>query len=68
MSGPGQLEKLLPAPSRAGKAQLLRIVVQDPDDIPLIDSDTGVSSGEPRIAPPGGSACSADAANPARTA
>jgi uncharacterized protein (DUF433 family) len=45
-----QVEELLPALSRAEKAQLLRLVVQDLDDVfPGIDSTPGVCGGEPCI-------------------
>ena len=50
MSGLRQVEELLPALSRAEKAQLLRLVVQDLDDaFPGIDSTPGVCGGEPCI-------------------
>jgi uncharacterized protein (DUF433 family) len=45
-----QVEELLPALSRAEKAQLLRLVAQDLDDSsPGIDSSPGVCGGEPCI-------------------
>src|SRR6266542_501292 len=45
-----QVEELLPALSRAEKAQLLRLVVQDLDDaFSGIDSTPGVCGGEPCI-------------------
>src|SRR5579864_9108224 len=47
MSGLRQVEDLLPGLSRAEKAQLLRLVVQDLDDaFPGIDSTPGVCGGE----------------------
>lgn len=47
MSGLRQVEELLPGLSRAEKAQLLRLVVQDLDDaFPGIDSNPGVCGGE----------------------
>ena len=50
MSALRQVEELLPALSRAEKAQLLRLVVQDLDDVfPGIDSTPGVCGGEPCI-------------------
>jgi uncharacterized protein (DUF433 family) len=50
MSGLRQVEELLPALSRAEKAQLLRLVAQDLDDaVPGIDSTPGVCGGEPCI-------------------
>jgi uncharacterized protein (DUF433 family) len=50
MSGLRQVEDLLPSLSRAEKAQLLRLVVQDLDDaFPGIDSTPGVCGGEPCI-------------------
>ena len=45
-----QVEELLPGLSLAGKAHLLRLVVQDLDDaFPGIDSTPGVCGGEPCI-------------------
>ena len=45
-----QVEELLPGLSRAEKAHLLRLVVQDLDDaFPGIDSTPGVCGGEPCI-------------------
>ncbi|MFN0165066.1 MAG: DUF433 domain-containing protein [Bryobacteraceae bacterium] len=45
-----QVEGLLPALTRAEKAQLLRMVVQDLDDaFPGIESTPGVCGGEPCI-------------------
>jgi uncharacterized protein (DUF433 family) len=45
-----QVEDLLPALTRAEKAQLLRVVVQDLDDaFPGIESSPGVCGGEPCI-------------------
>jgi uncharacterized protein (DUF433 family) len=45
-----QVEDLLPALTRAEKAQLLRMVVQDLDDaFPGIESTPEVCGGEPRI-------------------
>ena len=45
-----QVENLLPVLTRAEKAQLLRMVVQDLDDaFPSIESTPGVSGGEPCI-------------------
>ncbi|MCC6366212.1 MAG: DUF433 domain-containing protein [Bryobacterales bacterium] len=45
-----QVEELLPALTRAEKAQLLRIVVQDlTDAFPGIESNPGVCGGEPCI-------------------
>jgi uncharacterized protein (DUF433 family) len=45
-----QVEELLPGLSRAEKAQLFRLVVQDLDDaFPGIDSTPGVCIGEPCI-------------------
>ena len=45
-----QVEDLLPALSRAEKAQLLRMVVQDLDDaFPGIESTPGVCGGEPCV-------------------
>jgi uncharacterized protein (DUF433 family) len=50
MSGLRQVEELLAGLSRAEKAQLLRLVVQDLDDaFPGIDSSPGVCGGEPCI-------------------
>ena len=50
MSALRQVEELLPALSRAEKAQLLRLVAQDLDDaFPGIDSTPGVCGGEPCI-------------------
>jgi uncharacterized protein (DUF433 family) len=50
MSGLRQVEELLAGLSRAEKAQLLRLVVQDLDDaFPGIDSTPGVCGGEPCI-------------------
>jgi uncharacterized protein (DUF433 family) len=47
MSGLRQVEELLPGLSRAEKAQLLRLVVQDLDDaFPGIDASPGVCGGE----------------------
>src|SRR5260370_39645838 len=45
-----QIENLLPVLTRAEKAQLLRMVVQDLDDaFPGVESTPGVSGGEPCI-------------------
>ena len=45
-----QVENLLPVLTRAEKAQLLRMVVQDLDDaFPGVESTPGVSGGEPCI-------------------
>jgi uncharacterized protein (DUF433 family) len=45
-----EVEDLLPSLSRAEKAQLLRIVVQDLDDaFPGVESTPGVCGGEPCI-------------------
>lgn len=50
MSALRQVEDLLPSLSRAEKAQLLRLVVQELDDaFPGIDSTPGVCGGEPCI-------------------
>jgi uncharacterized protein (DUF433 family) len=50
MSDLRQVEELLPGLSRAEKAHLLRLVVQDLDDaFPGIDSTPGVCGGEPCI-------------------
>jgi uncharacterized protein (DUF433 family) len=50
MNGLRQVEELLPSLSRAEKAHLLRLVVQDLDDaFPGIDSTPGVCGGEPYI-------------------
>jgi uncharacterized protein (DUF433 family) len=50
MSALRQVEELLPALSRAEKAQLLRLVAQDLDDAsPGVDSTPGVCGGEPCI-------------------
>jgi hypothetical protein len=50
MSGLRQVEELLPGLSRAEKAQLLRLAVQDLDDaFPGIDSTPGVCGGEASI-------------------
>jgi uncharacterized protein (DUF433 family) len=50
MSALRQVEELLPALSRAEKAQLLRLVAHDLDDAsPGIDSTPGVCGGEPCI-------------------
>ena len=50
MSGLRQVEDLLPGLSRAEKAQLLRLVVQNLDDaFPGIDSTSGVCGGEPCV-------------------
>src|SRR5437870_8299474 len=50
MSALRQVEDLLPSLSRAEKAQLLRMIVQDLDDaFPGIDSTPGVCGGEPCI-------------------
>ena len=47
MSALRQMEELLPSLSRAEKAQLLRLVVQELDDaFPGIDSTPGVCGGE----------------------
>lgn len=47
MSALRQVEELLPSLSRAEKAQLLRLVVQELDDaFPGIDSTPGVCGGE----------------------
>jgi uncharacterized protein (DUF433 family) len=47
MSALRQVEELLPSLSRAEKAQLLRLVVQELDDsFPGIDSTPGASGGE----------------------
>lgn len=45
-----EVEDLSPSLTRAEKAQLLRIVVQDPDDtFPGVESTPGVCGGEPCI-------------------
>ena len=50
MSDLRQVEELLPGLSRAEKAHLLRLVVQDLDDaFPGVDSTPGVCGGEPCI-------------------
>ena len=50
MSGLRQVEELLPGLSRAEKAHLLRLVVQDLDDaFPGIDSTPEICGGEPCI-------------------
>ena len=50
MSALHQVEQLLPALSRAEKAQLLRLVAQALDDaFPGIDSTPGVCGGEPPL-------------------
>jgi uncharacterized protein (DUF433 family) len=50
MSGLRQVEELLPGLSRAEKAHLLRLVVQDLDDaFPGIDSAPEICGGEPCI-------------------
>jgi uncharacterized protein (DUF433 family) len=47
MNAMRQVEKLLPVLTRAEKAQLLRMVVQDLDDaFPGVESTPGVSGGE----------------------
>lgn len=61
--------KLLSALSRAGKAHLLRLVVQDSDDAfpeSIRPPESAVANRASPV-PRGGAPCSADAANPART-
>jgi uncharacterized protein (DUF433 family) len=44
-----EAEKLLPALTQAEKARLLKLVIDDLDDIPGIESRPGVCGGEPCI-------------------